>query len=254
MSEYQVGDIARLSGVSVRALHHYDEIGLLVPSGRSRAGYRLYSEADVGRLRRILFYRELDFALEEIGAILADPDAGTEEHLRRQHRLLRERLTRTEVLLQAIETEMEAREMGISLTPEEQLEVFGTDKLPEYEDEARERWGQTEAWRESRRRSAAYTKEDWIAIKREGDANVRAFAEAFTAGRPADAPEAVELAEAHRAHISRWFYACGPDMHRGLADLYVRDARFAHVYDDAAPGLAQYIHDAIVANADRRAG
>ena len=94
MTEYLVGDVARLSHVSVRALHHYDAIGLLTPSARSPAGYRLYSGADLRRLQQILFYRELGFALEEIAEILADPAAGTDDHLRRQHRLLRERRAR----------------------------------------------------------------------------------------------------------------------------------------------------------------
>lgn len=128
MDEFTVGDVARLSGVSVRTLHHYDLIGLLTPGARSASGYRLYSDADLGRLRQVLFYRELEFGLDEIAQILADPDARTDHHLRRQHRLLRERQARTRVLLGAIENEMEARQMGISLTPEEQLEIFGNDK------------------------------------------------------------------------------------------------------------------------------
>src|SRR5262245_15939296 len=141
VDEHTVGDVARLAGVSVRTLHHYDEVGLLPASGRSEAGYRLYSPTDLERLRRILFYRELDFGLDDIAAMLADPAAGTDDHLRRQHRLLRERRARDQVLLTAIEHEMEARQMGISLTPEEQLEVFGTAQLAEQMQEAQERWG-----------------------------------------------------------------------------------------------------------------
>ena len=139
MTEYLVGEVARLSHVSVRTLHHYDAIGLLTPSARSPAGYRQYSGTDLQRLQQILFYRELGFALEEIAGILADPAAGTDDHLRRQHRLLRERRARDAALLGAIEREMEARKMGISLTPEEQFEIFGTDKIAEYTEEARQR-------------------------------------------------------------------------------------------------------------------
>src|SRR5579864_7964948 len=97
MSEHTVGDLARLAGVSVRTLHHYDEIGLLVPSERSDAGYRLYSGDDIVRLRQILFYRELEFSLEAIAAVLADPQDGVDSHLRRQHRLLRRRRQRIDV-------------------------------------------------------------------------------------------------------------------------------------------------------------
>ena len=251
MTEYLVGDVARLSHVSVRALHHYDAIGLLTPSARSAAGYRLYSGADLRRLQQILFYRELGFALEEIAEILADPAAGTDDHLRRQHRLLRERRARDTALLGAIEREMEARKMGMSLTPEEQFEIFGTDKLAEYAEEAEQRWGDTEAWKQSQRRTAAYTKEDWIAIKAEADASIAGFAEAIRAGEPANGTVAMDLAEAHREHISRWFYDCGYDMHRGLAELYISDPRYIAEYDKIEPGFSGYVHDAMLANADR---
>jgi DNA-binding transcriptional MerR regulator len=251
VTEYLVGDVARLSHVSVRTLHHYDAIGLLTPGARSPAGYRLYSGADLRRLQQILFYRELGFALEEIAEILADPDAGTDDHLRRQHRLLRERRARDAALLGAIEREMEARKMGMSLTPEEQFEIFGTDRLAEYAEEAEQRWGDTEAWKQSQRRTAAYTKEDWIAIKAEADASIAGFAEAIRAGEPANGTVAMDLAEAHRQHISRWFYDCGYDMHRGLAELYVSDPRYTAEYDKIEPGFSGYVHDAMLANADR---
>jgi MerR family transcriptional regulator, thiopeptide resistance regulator len=253
MEQYTVGDVARFSSVSVRTLHHYDEIGLLAPSGRSDAGYRLYSDSDLARLRQILFYRELGFGLERIAQMLAAPDAGVDGHLRHQHRLLRERLSRTQALLNAIEYEMEARNMGISLSREEQFEIFGTDQLDERMQEAGERWGDTDAFKESQRRTAAYTKEDWVAIKREADENIQAFSDAIKAGEPADGPAAMDLAEAHRQHISRWFYDCDARQHSSLAELYVSDSRFSEPWEKIAPGFSQYVHDAILANAGRAA-
>jgi DNA-binding transcriptional MerR regulator len=247
---YSVGDVAALAGVSVRTLHHYDEIGLLRPSGRTAAGHRRYGSGDLQRLRRILFYRELDFGLEEIAAILADPDGDTDDHLRRQHRMLRTRIDRDQQLLRALEKEMEARLMGMSLTPEEQFEIFGTDQVGgEWHDEAAERWGDTAQFKESQRRAAAYTKEDWAAMKAESDAGLRAYADAMRNGVPATAPEALALAEANRTFISRWFYECSHEMQCALAEMYVADERFRKTYDDVAPGLAQYVHDAILANA-----
>lgn len=254
MSEHKVGDVARMSGVSVRALHHYDEIGLLVPTGRTDAGYRLYSDGDLRRLQQILFYRELDFGLDRIAEILAGPGAPADEHLRRQHRLLCERLARTEGLLRAIEHEMEARRMGIPLTPQEQLEVFGTDQLAEYGTEAERRWGPTDAWKQSQRRSSAYTKEDWVEMKRASDATTAAFAAAAKSGAPATGEVAMGLAEEHRRHISRWFYDCSHQFHCGLAEMYVSDQRFTRAYDEIAPGLSRYVHDAILANAAANGG
>jgi hypothetical protein len=142
--------------------------------------------------------------------------------------------------------------MGINLTPEEQLEVFGTGKVGgEWADEAGQRWGDTDPYRESQRRSAAYTKEDWKRIKAETDENIAAFAALLRAGAAADGPDAMDQAERHRQHISRYFYACGYPMHRGLAGMYLADERFTANYDSAEPGLAQYVHDAIHANAAR---
>jgi MerR family transcriptional regulator, thiopeptide resistance regulator len=146
---------------------------------------------------------------------------------------------------------MEARRMGISLTPEEQLEVFGDEPIDDYAKEAEQRWGETDSWRESQRRTAAYTKDDWIAIKREGAENFTAFADALKAGAPATSESAMDAAEAHRQYISRWFYECGSEHHRGLAELYLSDPRFRTNYEEIAPGLAQYVHDAIIANSER---
>lgn len=250
---YTVGEVAELAGISVRTLHHYHERGLLVPTVRSPAGYRLYSPDDLRRLRQILLYRELDFGLEEIADMLASPDAGTDDHLRRQHALLRARRDRTAVLIGALEREIEARKMGMALTPEEQLEIFGTDKLDEHAAEAEQRWGDTEAWQQSRRKTAAYTKQDWITIKAEADANIEGFAAAIRAGEPPEGAVAMDLAEAHRGHLCRWFYDCGYGAHRGLAELYISDPRYMASYDEIEPGFSQYVHDAIVANAERHA-
>lgn len=122
---YSVGQVAGFAGVTVRALHHYDEIGLLSPGERTVAGYRRYTEPDLDRLQRILFYRELGFPLEEIAVILDDPAVDAVTHLRRQHELLRQRIGRLQAMAAAVETAMEAHTMGISLTPEERFEVFG---------------------------------------------------------------------------------------------------------------------------------
>lgn len=251
-NKYAIGAVAKLSGTSVRTLHHYDDIGLLSPRGRTAAGYRRYSPADLQRLQQILFYRELDFALDEIAEILADPGAGAEDHLRRQHRLLRERIARHLGLVAAIEKEMEARQMGISLTPEEQFEIFGGNYLgEEFAAEAEQRWGDTPAYQQSQQRTTAYTKDDWIQIKAETDANERSLVEAMRAGAAPDSDQAMDLAEAHRQGITTWFYECGYDIHRGLAEMYVADERFRKHYDDLAPSLARYVHDAILANAAR---
>src|SRR5215212_8737876 len=163
-----IGEVAALAGVTVRTLHHYDRLGLLSPSGRTAAGYRQYAPADLDRLHQVLLYRELGFPLEEVATLLDDPSADPAEHLRRQHRLLRELLERTSAMVAAVEKEMEAHQMGIPLTPEERFEVFGENDPSQYEAEVEERWGETDAYAQSKRKTATYTKDDWLRIKTEG--------------------------------------------------------------------------------------
>ncbi len=248
---YSVGELAQLAGVSVRALHHYDEIGLLRPSGRTSAGYREYSADDVARLAHVVAYRACGMALPDIATVLDADGAERGEHLQRQLELLDQRMTdladRREVLRRA----WEAHTMGIDLDPQEILDVFGDHDPTQHAQEARERWGDTEAYAESARRTSAYTKEDWLAAKAEAEEVLVAFADSLAAGEPADGGRAVAAAEAHRAQISRWYYDCDYDVQVGLAEMYVADPRFTAYYDDRVPGLAQYVHDAIVANAIR---
>ena len=246
-----VGDVARLAGVTVRTLHHYDEVGLLVPSSRTPSGRRLYGHDDLLRLQRVLGYRALGLGLAEIADLLDDPGVDPVDHLRRQQQLVADQIDRLQRQLAALGKSVEAHEMGIRLTPEEVFEVFGEDDQTQHAAEAEERWGDTDAWRESHRRTAQYGKADWQRMKAETEAVEERLAAAMGAGLPADSTEAMDAAEAHRQQISRWSYECGHEMHRGLADMYVADERFAAHYDRRAPGLAQYVHDAVHANAER---
>ncbi|MEU1751164.1 MerR family transcriptional regulator [Micromonospora matsumotoense] len=250
---YTVGQVAKAARVTVRTLHHYDEIGLLSPSGRTAAGYRRYDDADLERLQHIRFYRELGFPLEEIAAILDDPTADPAAHLRRQHDLLTGRIGRLREMVAAIEIAMEARRMEINLTPAERFEVFGDVDPDEHAEEARERWGDTEAYRESTRRAAGYSKEDWLRLKAEQEEWGGRIVAALTGGTPADSAEAMALAEEHRQLIVRWFYDCSYEVHTGLADMYLADSRFTAYYETIVPGLTAYLAEAIHANAISRA-
>jgi MerR family transcriptional regulator, thiopeptide resistance regulator len=251
---YTVGAVARMSGVTVRTLHHYDEIGLLTPGGRSDAGYRRYGEADLDRLQRILFFRELGFGLDQIKSVMTDGNADAVAHLRRQHAMLLDRIGRLQRMAAAVEKAMEARTMGISLTPEERFEVFGDHDPDEYAAEVEERWGDTDAYRESQRRASRYTKADWQRIKAQGQAAIEQVVAAMRAGLLADSPEAMDGAEAHRRQIDEAFYPLSYEGHVGLAEMYLADPRFTATYEKIATGLAQYLHDAIKANAARHAG
>ncbi|GGY08249.1 MerR family transcriptional regulator [Streptomyces hiroshimensis] len=250
---YSVGQVAALAGVTVRTLHHYDEIGLLAPGERSHAGHRRYDDADLDRLQQILFYRELGFPLEEVAVLLDEPGADPAEHLRRQHGLLVERIERLQRMATAVEHAMEAKKMGIKLTPEEKFEVFGDFDPDAHAEEVERRWGGTDAYRESQRRAASYTKEDWQRIKDEVDGLNARIAALMATGAAPESPEAMDLAEEHRQQIRRFHYECSYEMHTGLAEMYITDERFTANYEAIRPGMAVYLRDAILANAVRNA-
>jgi DNA-binding transcriptional MerR regulator len=246
-----VGQVAELAGVTIRTLHHYEHIGLLVSSDRSPAGYRIYAETDIDRLSRVLYYRELGFPLDDIATMLDDGGTPAYQHLERQHDLLTERMRRLQAMVAAIEREMEATMGGYNLTPEEKLEVFGDFDPDQYEDEARERWGHTDAWKQSKERARSYTRDDWKRIQAEADDLSHRFVALMQAGTPASSVEAMDLAEEHRQQITRWHYDCSYEIHRGLGEMFVADERFTKNIDQTAPGLAAYMREAFIANADR---
>jgi DNA-binding transcriptional MerR regulator len=242
--DYTVGTVAELTGVSVRTLHHYDGVGLLQPSGRSAAGYRLYSPADLQRLQRVLFYRELGFGLDTIAVIVDDPGSTDGDHLSRQRQLLAARITRCQAMVAVIDKELSVRKLGISLTPQERLEVFGSIRLEDLADEAERRFGADAQWPQ-RQRMSGYTMQDWQQLLAESASIHQRLLDAMNSGVPAGDPVAMDLAEEHRQHTERWYHDCGYDIHRQYAQEYLAND------DDHTPGLWQYIHDAIIANCQR---
>ncbi|MUL67033.1 MerR family transcriptional regulator [Mycobacterium sp. CBMA 234] len=253
MDQLTVGEVAQRFGITVRTLHHYDQIGLLTPSRRSASGYRVYTPADLTRLSQIIVYRRLELPLDEIASLL---DEGNEvSHLVRQRERVMARLDEMANLVAAIDHALEKAMTNTPMTDDDMRELFG-ESFDDYQAEAEQKWGETAEWKESQRRAKTYGKEDWIQIKAEGEAVEKALSDAFRAGFPADSEEAMNAAEQHRLQVNRWFYDCPPDFHRNLGDMYVSDPRYVVTYDESfgLPGLAAYCRDAIHANADRQLG
>ncbi|OOC04757.1 MerR family transcriptional regulator [Amycolatopsis azurea] len=249
---YPVGKVAALSGVTVRTLHHYDEIGLLSPSGRTAAGYRSYSDDDLERLQRVLFYRELGMGLETIAKVIDDPGVDALEHLRRQRGLLVERIGELTRMVESVDRVITAKELGNALTPEERFEVFGGFREPEgYAEEAVRRWGETPQWRAA---VVPLSKEDWIEAEKSREDWVRRLLDVFDSGEPADGAAAMDLAEEHRGMLAAFMGECDFVTHRHLAELYATETvqlGFLVREPDQRPGLGEYIRDAVDANADR---
>jgi DNA-binding transcriptional MerR regulator len=248
---WQVNEVARITGVTVRALHHYDEIGLLVPSMRSPAGYRLYTDEDLLRLQQILIGRTLGLSLEEIRHLLDDPALDRRQLLLRQREELQRRAEATAAMLRSVDAALALLDEPERSDTMDLKEIFDGFDPKQYEQEAKDRWGHTEAYRESQRRAKAYTKQDWLAIKAEMNAVVTDAAAALQAGCDPDSEDVMDIAERARLSIDRWFYPCSRQMHSRLADLYEADERFAANYERHAAGLTAFFATAIRANARR---
>jgi len=243
-----VGELSRLAGITVRALHHYDEIGLVRPSQRTAAGYRLYDGRDVLRLQQVLVFRELGVPLDEIGAAI-DAAADRAALLRKHRRELADKRTRIDAMLAAVDAALEVLEKAnMTMQPEDFKALFDGFNPEDYDDETRTRWGTTDAYQESARRTKQYGKTEWEAIRRESDAIHGRLRELMERGAPASDPAIQEAVEDHRKHIDRWFYPCSPEMHRRLGEMYLADPRFVANLDKVAPGFAQFLRDLISAS------
>lgn len=245
-----VGELSRISGVTVRTLHHYDEVGLVVPSQRTSANYRLYSDEDVLCLQQVLVLRELGLPLDEIARVLADPSHGSRADLLRRHReALVAKRGKLEAMLAAVDHAIDVLEKGEPMmTSDDLAKMFDGFDPARYEAEAEQRWGDTAAYQDSRRRTKSYGPREWQAIKDEAAAIYARLVELMRAGAPPTDARVQAAVEDHRAHLSRWFYDCTKELHRGLGQMYVGDPRFEQNLDRAGAGLAQFLSEAIEAS------
>lgn len=249
---YHVSEVARITGLSVRALHHYDAIGLLVPKQRTDAGYRVYDQDDLLRLQQVLIGREQGLALEAIRRALDDPRFDRAQALRAQRRQLQERAARTEAMIDAVDAALAMLEDEPGGTNMDLKQLFDGFDPSAYEAEAEERWGDTVAYRASSKRTKRYGADDWRKIKEEQAAIYADAARVQQAGDAPDSAEAMEVAERHRRSIERWFYPCSTDMHTNLADLWQADACFAQSIDAHGAGLTPFLAAAVRANARKQ--
>lgn len=241
-----------MTGVSVRTLHHYDAISLLVPGGRTAAGYRLYTEADLLRLQQILIGRELGLPLEEIRRSLDDPRFDRKAALLDQRQRLRDRARQAEAMIGAIDAALSAIEGGLTTGEITMADLFDGFDPSRYEEEARQRWGNTDAYARAEKRVKGYTPDDWKALKAEQGEVYAAALAALKGGKAPSSAEAMDIAERHRLSIDRWFYPCSHTMHQGLASMYESDDRFRQSIDKHGEGLTTFLTEAIRANAAHR--
>jgi DNA-binding transcriptional MerR regulator len=249
---FKVKEVAGLVGVSVRTLHHYDQIGLLKPESVSPAGYRLYTDRNLERLQQILFFKEIGFDLHEIKEVLDSPGFDRRNALYTHRELLLEKKNRLEEIIRTVEKTIDAMEGEMVMDTKEMFSGFDMGEIEkhqaQYAEEAKQKYENSDAYQESMKKTAKYTKEDWAKIMADVNRIYQRIAALMDKG-PAD-PEVQKAVGEWRRHITENFYNCTLEIFRGLGELYVEDRRFTENIDKVKPGLAAFLREAMCVYCD----
>ena len=233
----QIKEFADFTGVSVRTLHYYDEIGLLTPAYVDKfTGYRFYDEKSLNRMQEILFYRELDFPLKSIKIILSSPDYDKEKALSEQKKLLILKKERLEKLISAIDSAKKGENI---------MSAFDNTEFENYKDEVKEKWGQTDAYKEYSQKTKGYSKDKFNAMG-EGIENIlEDFAVCMNSGLSPESTDAQAIVEKLQSYITENFYTCTNEILVSLGQMYVADERFKNNIDKHSIGTAEFVSKAI---------
>ena len=233
----QIKEFADFTGVSVRTLHYYDEIGLLMPAFVDKTtGYRFYDENSFLRMQEILFYRELDFSLKSIGEILSSPNYDKSKALTEQKQLLTLKKERLERLISAIDGAMKGENV---------MKAFDNSEFEKYKAEAREKWGSTDAYKQHEEKTGKYSKQKWDGLAADMDMIMAEFSLCMKNGEAPASEQAQHLVKMLQEHISANYYNCTDQILAGLGQMYVADERFKRNIDKHADGTAAFICEAI---------
>ncbi len=233
----QIKEFAEITGVSVRTLHYYDEKGLLKPAFIDKqSGYRFYDEKSLLRMQEILFYRELDFSLRSIGEILASPNYDKNKALKEQKHLLTLKKERLERLISAIDGAVKGENV---------VKAFDNSEFEKYKAEAKEKWGQTSAYKEHAEKTKHYSKEKWTSLAEGMNDILAEFAICMKNGEDPDSTESQKLVKMLQSYITENYYLCTNEILAGLGRMYAQDERFRNNIDKHADGVAAFICAAI---------
>ena len=253
MSRYTVKQVAKMSGVSVRTLHHYDDIGLLKPASVGENGYRYYGREELLRLQQILFHRELEFPLEAIAAVLAAPDFDRKAALRRQRTQLDAQARRYRRLLRTLDDTLAALEGETDMKDKDLYLGFAPEKQAEYETWLVDKHGPAmqEQIDASKAKMKAWKADDFAGFKAEADAIEADLAAAMTGGLPPDSDAVTAIMRRHHAFVARsWKKPPTREAFMGLAQMYGDHPDFRSHYEDRAKGLLEYVQAAMGAFAE----
>ena len=232
-----IKEFDRFTGVSVRTLHYYDEIGLLKPAFVDKStGYRYYDVKSLLRMQEILFFRELDFSLKSIAEILSSPDYDVRKSLNEQKILLTLKKERLERLIASIDDAMKGENV---------MRAFDHSEFDKYKEEVQEKWGKTAAYQEHVERTRDYSQQKWNNLSDGMNQIMSEFACCVNRNLKPDACEVQNLVEKLQNYISENFYRCTKEILAGLGQMYVTDERFKSNIDKHASGTAAFICAAI---------
>lgn len=246
---YTVKQLACLSGVSVRTLHYYDEVGLLKPGRVEKNGYRQYGESELVKLQQILFFKELDFSLEDINKIMTSPGFDVSIALADQKQLLQMKRKRLDGLIKSIDKTMNTMNNNKKIQDDEMYDAFKDEDVKQYQDEVKQRWGNTDAYKQSQARVSKMTKKEMEKLKEDGKKHTQALADSMDKGPKHPDVQAL-IAKSHEG--VNFFYDCSLEMFRNLGEMYVPDPRFTAYYEKFRPGLAVFVRDAIAYYCDNK--
>ncbi len=246
---YSVQQLANLAKVSIRTLHYYDQAGLLSPARVQNNGYRYYEEPELLKLQQILFFRELDFSIEEIKRILSSPRFDMKTALGDQRGLIQIKRTRLDGLIQTIDRTIKKINKETAMQDDELYGNFSKEEMDKYTEEAKQRWGHTETFKQSQERVQKMGKAGLTKALKEAGALTQEIAMAMKSGLDPKSEGAQQLIAKHYNGL-RVFYEPNLNMYRGMAKMYVDDPRFKANYENVAAGLAQYMRDGMLHYAD----
>lgn len=246
---YTVQQLADIAGISVRTLHYYDEVGILKPTQVKRNGYRFYEEAELLKLQQIMFWKELDFPLLEIKRIMSESGFNMTKALEAQRDMIEQRKKRLGNLTKTIDKTIKKINKQIIMEDKEIFESFKAHEK-KYAAEVKERWGNTEAYKQSKERMAKMSKDDIVKMKKDADRWMKNFIEHMKYGPESDI---VQKLIADHYNALRTFYEPNLELYRGLADMYVTDPRFEAYYEKYSPGLALFMQKAMFKYCDDNA-
>jgi DNA-binding transcriptional MerR regulator len=236
----KINEVAKLTGITVRTLHYYDEIGLLKPSQITEAGYRLYDEKDLAILQQILFFKELDFPLTEIKDIITNPNFDEGKALKNHKELLIKKRERIDKLITLVDNTIKGED-NMSFKEFDMTEIENNKN--KYAKEVKERWGDTDAYAESQKKTQSYSKEQWKEITKETEDIFKAFAD--NRDKSPSSQEVQELVKRWQDFITKRYYKCTDEILQGLGLMYVNDERFKENIDKSGVGTAKLMSEAI---------